>query len=201
MAIKRRVDVLMIALSCAISAVFSQAHAQADSAARPSAEADTVRTSVVTRGAGSDWLVGGTLMSPASYGGTGLLFTMVGVQTSSFRLNRPGVDLAFVAAPQGLLVGALFGGVRANISLPIRLDPAVYVVPSAGLSLAGGAGAGGNSGGGRGVNGTLAFIFAEPPRSDSGSSFGVRLAFARHRFSNESSAVTLVEVGFVRWKR
>lgn len=156
-----------------------------------SAQGDTTATS----GEGN-WQVGGAIMFP---GGevSNASFAAVGLTATSARPNRIGPDLAFVLVPRSLQGGALLGGIRANIGLPVTISPTVTVVPSAGASFAAAVGAGG-TGGARGWNGTLALLLFRDRRDESTSSVGLRIAISEHQFSGSEFGLRLFEIGFVR---
>lgn len=155
------------------------------------AQGDTTATS-----GERNWQVGGAIMFP---GGdvSNASFAAVGLTATSARPNRIGPDLAFVLVPRSLQGGALLGGIRANIGLPVTISPTVTIVPSAGASFAAAVGAGG-TGGARGWNGTLALLLFRPRRDGSVASVGLRVAISEHQFSGSDFGLRLFEIGFVR---
>lgn len=149
--------------------------------------------------AASPWMVGGTVMVPQAGGSVDASLSALGLSVGTLRPNTLGADLAFVVLPRGLQAGVLAGGMRANVALPIGIGRRALLVPSAGLSLLGAVGVGG-VGGIRGLNGTMALIVFDRPTSEPGSSYGLRIALAHHRFSSDGG-LQMLEVGFVRRAR
>ncbi|MES3034694.1 MAG: hypothetical protein V4813_11920 [Gemmatimonadota bacterium] len=146
----------------------------------------------------SSWALGGTVMMPRATGGANLALLGIGLSAGTLRPNIIGGDLAFVVSPTALAFGALIGGVRANLALPVAVGGSTLLVPSAGVSLLGGAASGG-FGGVAGVNGTMAVIFFSRPLAEPGPSLGLRIAVASHRFGQDGDAsVRMLEVGFVK---
>lgn len=136
-----------------------------------------------------DWLIGGSFGVPG-YRNEPIpeLFT-IGIHWTQLRPGRLGADFSLGTMPRVLAEGVAVLGVRAGGALPLALAPRVLFVPSAGVSLIGGAGPGGG-GGAAGLNaGVAAVIFGT-------SSAGLRTGITWHRFEDTGGALWLFEVGF-----
>lgn len=144
-----------------------------------------------------NWIAGGTAMFPGGMRSADASVLGLGITATSARPNRIGPDFAVVAFPRGLQAGALVGGIRANIGIPITLGPNVTVVPSAGVSLVGAIGVIGG-GGLAGWNSSVSLLLFATPRTDAASSTGLRIAMAGHQFFGAGEGVRFLEVGFVR---
>jgi hypothetical protein len=138
-----------------------------------------------------DWLVGASFGVPG-YGTEPLmeLFT-IGIQWTQLRPGRLGADFSLGTMPRAFAEGVAVVGLRAGGALPLTLSPGVLLLPSAGASLIGGAGAGGG-GGLVGLNaGVAAVVFGT-------SATGLRTGVTWHRFQEGRGAIWLVEIGVVR---
>jgi hypothetical protein len=103
--------------------------------------------------------------------------------------NRPGADLAIGIVPRFLPEGAVVLGARAGVGIPLALTQDVFLVPSAGLSAAGGFGSGGGGGTG-GVYGGAAAVIAS-------GSLGFRAGITLHSFGGGNSMLWLMELGLM----
>ncbi|MCY7378700.1 MAG: hypothetical protein LH467_05085, partial [Gemmatimonadaceae bacterium] len=84
----------------------------------------------------------------------------------------------------------LLSGARGGVALPLALAPNVLLLPSAGLTLIGGAGAGG-VGGTWGTNLGAAAVFGS-------GSMGFRTGVTWHRLNDSADGIWLLEFGVVR---
>ncbi len=140
------------------------------------------------------WLFGASVGVPG-YEGEAVpeLFT-VGVHWTQLRPGRPGVDLAIGTMPRVLAEGFAAVGARAGVALPLALSRGAVLLPSAGVSLLGGVGAGGG-GGTTGLNAGVAAVLGPAGGA------GLRTGVTWHRFGEAGGGLWLVEVGVVRWPR
>jgi hypothetical protein len=158
------------------------------------AGAQTVAADTNARGrpieARGDWLVGGSVGVPG-YGSEPVveLFT-VGIHWTQFRPGRLGADISVGTMPRVVAEGVAVVGVRAGVALPLALSPHMLLLPSAGVSAIGGAGAGGG-GGLAGLNAGVAAVAFGMSRT------GLRIGVTWHRFPDTRGALWLAELGFV----
>ncbi len=160
--------------------------AQAPPSPAPSADS--------TGAAPGGWLFGASVGVPG-YEGEAVpeLFT-VGVHWTQLRPGRPGVDLAIGTMPRALAEGLVAVGARAGVALPLALARGAVLLPSAGVSLLGGVGAGGG-GGTTGLNAGVAAVLGPAGGA------GLRTGVTWHRFGEAGGGLWLVEVGVVRRPR
>jgi hypothetical protein len=137
-----------------------------------------------------DWVIGASIGMPG-YGKEAApeLFT-VGMNVTQIKAGRLGADISVGTMPRAFTGGAAVVGARAGGVLPIALAPDVLLLPSAGLSLLGGAGDGAVTGL-AGVNAGIAAVVWTGP-------IGVRTGITWHHFQNARGAIWLVELGIVR---
>jgi hypothetical protein len=121
------------------------------------------------------------------------LFT-VGVQWTQLRPGRPGFDFAIGTMPRLLSEGLVVFGARGGVAVPIAPAPGVLLLPSAGVSLLGGVGAGGGAGT-SGFNAGLAAAVLPA------GGVGLRAGVTWHRFEEAGGGVWLWELGLVRGPR
>ena len=140
------------------------------------------------------WLVGVSAGVPGAEGGIEPSLFTVGVNVTQLRPGRPGADLAVVTVPRVIAEGFAVVGARAGVALPLVVNPNVLLVPSAGVSLLGAAGAGGG-GGTAGLNAGAAAVLL------SARGVGVRTGVTWHRFDEAGGGLWLLEFGFVRGPR
>lgn len=133
------------------------------------------------------WLVGGSIGMPATERGLLPELFTIGGHWTQFRPGQLGVDLSLGTMPRLLLDGLLPVGARADVALPVAASTAVYLMPSAGVSLLGGFSSTGMVGD-IGLNvGMAAAIMG---------STGLRAGATWHQFGG--GGVWLLEVGFIR---
>lgn len=144
-----------------------------------------------TRAPRSRWMVGGSL-GALRFGDAfaPLEYTTVGMHFTKVRPGALGADFSFGIVPRALADGFLLSGTRAGIALPLTLSPSVMVLPSAGLTLIAGAGAGGVGGTG-GTNLGAAAVFGSGSR-------GLRTGLTWHRLSEGGEGIWLLEFGVVK---
>ena len=137
-----------------------------------------------------NWLIGASIGVPG-YEKEALpeLFT-VGMNITQIKPGRLGADFSVGTMPRAFTAGAGVLGVRAGGVFPVALAPDLLLLPSAGLSLLGGAGDGGVAGL-AGVNAGVAAVLWTGP-------IGVRTGITWHHFHDAGGAVWLIELGFVR---
>jgi hypothetical protein len=136
----------------------------------------------------ADWLVSASFGVPGFRSQPILELFTIGMQWTQFRPGRLGGDFSLGTMPRLLAEGALVLGFRGGTALPIAVTPNLVVVPSAGVSLIGGAGQGGG-GGVAGLNGGLAVVLFGTGTT------GLRTGITWHRFEDTRAAVWLVEMG------
>ncbi len=136
----------------------------------------------------SRWMVGGSV-GAIGYGGdfAPLEYTTLGMHFTQVRPGALGADFSIGIIPRVLADGFLLAGARAGLALPLALAPNVLLLPSAGLTLIGGLGAGGG-GGTWGSNVGAATVFG------SGST-GFRTGVTWHRLSDGGDGIWLLEFG------
>lgn len=137
------------------------------------------------------WLTGGSVGMPAVEGGLIPELLTVGVHWTQFRPGQLGADFWLGTIPRAFPEGVVAVGARGGVALPLALAPALYLVPSGGVSLLGGVSSGG-AGGETGLNAGIAAAILKP------SSMGLRAGATWHRFRGAGGAVWLWEVGLVR---
>ena len=139
----------------------------------------------------SRWMVGGSL-GMLRYGGAfaPLELTTIGMHFTQLRPGALGADFSIGIVPRALAEGFLLSGARGGVALPLALAPNVIVLPSAGVTLIGGVGAGGG-GGTWGTNLGAAAVFG------SGST-GFRTGVTWHRLNDSTDGIWLLEFGVVK---
>jgi hypothetical protein len=162
------------------------------------AQVSTRDSSVAPDSSASHWLSGLTLSLPSENGQTSGEYVGIGYAGVMARPNRIGPDLSFVVFPRFIAWGALIGGARANVALPIALGRGALLIPSGGLSAIVSAGLGG-AGFTPGANGTLSLLFFERAASTEKSAYGFRIAVSLHRFSGDDvPMLRVIELGLVK---
>lgn len=116
------------------------------------------------------------------------LFT-IGLNVSQTTPGRLGADFSIGTMPRAFVAGAAVLGARAGAVLPLAPTPDLLLLPSAGVSLLGGAG----EGGGAAIAGVNAGIAAVIWSGD----VGARTGITWHRFQDFRGAIWLVEFGVV----
>ena len=136
-----------------------------------------------------DWLVGASVGVPG-YESEPVpeLFT-IGMNFTQMRPGRLGADFAIGTMPRAFAFGAGVLGARAGVVLPIAPSADVLFLPSAGVSLVGGAGEGGGGAIG-GFNAGAAMVLWT-------NDVGFRSGITWHRFQDFRESVWLVEIGIV----
>jgi len=136
-----------------------------------------------------NWLVGASVGMPG-YESEPVpeLFT-IGMNFTQMRPGRFGADFAIGTMPRAFAFGAGVLGARAGVVLPIAPSADVLFLPSAGVSLVGGAGEGGGGAIG-GLNAGAAIVFWT-------ADVGFRSGITWHRFQDFRESVWLVEIGIV----
>lgn len=119
------------------------------------------------------------------------LFT-IGLNVSQITPGRLGADFSLGTMPRALVARAAVLGARAGVAFPIAPTPDVLLLPSAGVSLLGGAA----EGGGAAIAGVNAGIAAVIWSGD----LGVRTGITWHHFQDFRGAIWLVEFGVVRMR-
>ena len=139
----------------------------------------------------SRWMVGGSV-GTLRYNGqfAPLELTTVGMHFTQVRPGALGADFSIGIVPRALADGFLLSGARGGVALPLALAPNVLLLPSAGLTLIGGVGAGGG-GGTWGTNLGAAAVFG------SGST-GFRTGVTWHRLNDSTDGIWLLEFGVVK---
>ena len=138
----------------------------------------------------SGWLIGVSFGVPG-YRSEAIpeLFT-IGFHGTQLRPSgQLGFDYSLGTMPRALGEGVLVLGFRAGAAMPLSLSSHAWLLPSAGVSLIGGAGA--NGGGAfAGLNAGIAAVAV-------GQRSGLRAGITWHRFQESSGAVWLFELGAV----
>jgi len=116
------------------------------------------------------------------------LFT-IGVNVSQTTPGRLGADFSIGTMPRAFAAGAAVLGARAGAVFPLAPTPDVLLLPSAGVSLLGGAGEGGGAAI-AGVNAGIAAVIWS-------GNLGARTGITWHRFQDFRGAIWLVEFGVV----
>ena len=111
-------------------------------------------------------------------------------ENQSQKLVKPSLNISIGILPRILADGFLLAGARGGVALPLALAPNVLLLPSAGLTLIGGLGAGGG-GGTWGSNLGAAAVFG------SGST-GFRTGVTWHRLNDGGESIWLLEFGVVK---
>lgn len=140
------------------------------------------------------WLAGMSVGVPGYGRQAATELLTVGGNWTRLREGRVGADFALGTMPRILGEGVLVLGARGGIALPVALSPGVLLLPSGGVSLIGGARAGG-AGGVAGFNAGIATVLLAP------NGAGLRTGVTWHRFGDADRAIWLWEVGFVRGPR
>ena len=151
--------------------------------------ADAQRSLTDSSTTARNWLVGASVGMPG-YESEPVpeLFT-IGMNLTQMRPGRLGADFAIGTMPRAFAFGAGVLGARAGVVLPIAPTPDVLFLPSAGVSLVGGAGEGGGAAIG-GLNAGAAMVFWT-------NDVGFRSGITWHRFQDFRESVWLVEIGIV----
>jgi len=138
----------------------------------------------------SGWIVGGSA-GTLRYNGefAPLELTTIGMHFTRVRPGALGPDFSIGIVPRALADGFLLSGARGGVALPLALAPNVLLLPSAGLTLIGGAGAGG-VGGTWGTNLGAAAVFGS-------GSMGFRTGVTWHRLNDSADGIWLLELGVV----
>lgn len=154
------------------------------------ANADAQRPLADSSTAARNWLVGASVGLPGyERAPVPELFT-IGINATQMRPARLGADFAIGTMPRALAFGAAVLGARAGVVLPIAVTTDVLLLPSAGVSLVGGAGEGGGGAlGGFNVGGAAVFWTGD---------VGFRSGITWHRFQDFRESIWLVEIGIVR---
>jgi hypothetical protein len=140
-----------------------------------------------------DWVIGVSAGIPGyEREPVPMLFT-VGLNVSQTKPGRLGADFSIGTMPTAIVLGAAVLGARGGVVFPIAPSPAVTLLPSAGVSLVGGAAEGGG-GAIAGLNAGVATIFWT-------GDVGIRTGVTWHRFQDFRESVWLVEFGVVHTKR
>jgi len=163
------------ALVCVFSLVASKSDAQ-----RPLADSSTIA---------HDWLIGASVGLPGYEREPAPELFTIGMNFTQMRPGRFGADFAIGTMPRAFAFGAGVLGARAGVVLPIAPTPDVLFLPSAGVSLVGGAGEGGSAAIG-GLNAGAAMVFWT-------NDVGFRSGITWHRFQDFRESVWLVEIGIV----
>jgi hypothetical protein len=116
------------------------------------------------------------------------LFTF-GMHWTQVRPGHLGADVSIGTVPRVLAEGVVIAAARLGVTYPLSVAPGVLLLPTAGLSVIGGAGAGG-AGATTGYNLGGAVVLGTGP-------VGFRAGATWHRLDLSSSAVWLVELGIV----
>lgn len=142
----------------------------------------------------SRWMVGGSV-GMLRYGGefAPLQYSTIGMHFTQVRPGALGADFSIGIIPRVLAEGFLLAGARGGVALPFALAPNVLLLPSAGLTLIGGLGAGGG-GGTWGSNLGAAAVFGS-------GSVGFRTGVTWHRLSGGGDGIWLLEFGVAKIPR
>ncbi len=137
------------------------------------------------------WLFGASVGVPGYEDEPFLELFTIGIHGTHVRgPGRPGFDYSVGIMPRALAEGAVVLGFRGGVAVPLTLSPRALLLPSAGVSLIGGASQAGG-GGLAGVNvGIAAVAFGV-------NGTGLRTGVTWHRFQETRAAVWLVELGVV----
>lgn len=139
----------------------------------------------------SRWMVGGSLGTLRLNGEFAPLeYTTIGMHFTQVRPGALGADFSIGILPRVLADGFLLAGARGGVALPLALAPNVLLLPSAGLTLIGGLGAGGG-GGTWGSNLGAAAVFGSGSR-------GFRTGVTWHRLSGGGEGIWLLELGVAK---
>lgn len=140
---------------------------------------------------GSGWLFGASIGVPGYEDEPILELFTVGIHGTHLRgPGRIGFDYSIGTMPRALGEGVVVLGLRTGVALPLTLSPRALLLPSAGLSLVGGA-SGGGGGGVAGVNVGIAGV------AFGSSGAGLRVGVTWHRFDDTNGAIWLAELGVV----
>lgn len=148
-------------------------------------------TEQTVRAAPGKWLVGASLGVP----GVGpepspALFT-IGGNWTQLNVGRVGTDFSASVVPYGFIHAFMAVAARGGVALPLAVSSRMLLLPSGGMSVIGALGRPGGFGA-IGYNAGMAAVFFP------GKGAGVRTGITWHRFSDERTALWLLEVGFVR---
>jgi hypothetical protein len=144
-------------------------------------------TGVSNRG----WMVGASLgMLGVGNRPAPLELTTVGVHFTHIQPGRLGADISLGTVPRALAEAVLAFGLRAGVTLPVRINEGILVLPSAGVTVCG-AGGEGAAAGAYGFNFGGAAVIGTGP-------VGLRTGVTWHRIGASAPAIWLLELGFVR---
>lgn len=128
-------------------------------------------------------------------------FSAITLHSTSLRPNRLGLDFTLALFPRIIAHGALGGGARVNLGVPLVIGRQTLLIPSAGLTALGAIGSGGG-GGVVGYNGSVALLAFGAPLDEAESRYGLRLGVSLHRIGGSGDgALRIVEIGVVRLLR
>jgi hypothetical protein len=139
----------------------------------------------------SAWLFGASVGVPGYEDEPFLELFTIGIHGTHLRGGgRPGFDYSLGTIPRALGEGVFVLGFRGGVAVPLTLSSRAVLLPSAGLSVVGGAG---DSGGGAtaGLNVGIAAIVLGL------NATGLRTGVTWHRFQGTGRAIWLVELGVV----
>ena len=151
--------------------------------------ADAQRSLTDSSTTARNWLVGASVGLPGYEREPAPELFTIGMNFTQMRPGRFGADFAIGTMPRAFAFGAGVLGARAGVVLPIAPTPDVLFLPSAGVSLVGGAGEGGGAAIG-GLNAGAAMVFWT-------NDVGFRSGITWHRFQDFRESVWLVEIGIV----
>ena len=136
----------------------------------------------------AEWMIGMSLGVPGMQRNVYPMFATFGLQFTEIQNRSLGADLAIGTMPYLLLNGSIPFGFRGGLTVPF-VSPHLIVVPSSGVSVIGGMGAGG-AGGLLGLNTGIAAIVRR-------RGLGLRTGVTLHFFPGLNRPVWLAELGFV----
>jgi len=146
-------------------------------AQRPLADSSTIA---------HDWLIGASVGLPGYEREPAPELFTIGMNFTQMRPGRFGADFAIGTMPRAFAFGAGVLGARAGVVLPIAPTPDVLFLPSAGVSLVGGAGEGGGAAiGGLNAGAAMVDVYGSSQRSYSsaplGAAAGASIRLSRRR--------------------
>lgn len=136
------------------------------------------------------WIVGPSVGMPTANGNVMPELLTVGINFTRLSPGRLGPDLSLGTLPRALVYGAAAFGFRADAAYPVSVSPHLLVFPATGLSVIGAMGAGGGASL-TGINAGMAAVFYGE------SSTGLRVGVTAHQFSEMTTPIVLIELGFV----
>jgi hypothetical protein len=142
-----------------------------------------------TATAAGGWMWGGSVGMFGVGQQTAPELLTIGLHWTQVRPGHLGADISVGTIPRVVVEGLVVGAARVGVTLPLSVAPGVLLLPTAGVSLIGGAGPGG-AGGATGYNFGGAAVLGTGP-------VGFRTGVTWHRMDLTSSAVWLIEVGLV----